>query len=233
MGWAADAGGFAIDAAVDERLGFLRKNYGWQTGKVLAVTVLVALFLQSPAVIEFSVSLLRGSFLIFFALLIGLSLLTRKMLEGSRPLGIQAAAAGIWVVFLSLLTLPLCAVAIQAGLGHLIMQAGVLTTTVFVGLTTYVLVTKQDFSWARSILFIGGWSLVGVGILMGFFGAGVGIWYSVIWVALLSLWTLYDTSQVLHHRRTDQYVAASVDLLFDFVLMFIHILTILLSANRN
>jgi FtsH-binding integral membrane protein len=155
------------------------------------------------------------------------------MLEGHKPLGVQTAAAALWVVFLSLLTTPLCAIAFQNGLGHLVGQAFVMTTAVFLGLTTYVLVTKKDFSWAGSIIFIGSWALVGVGVVIWLTGGSGGIWYSVLWVGLLSLWTLYDTSQVLHHRGVTQYVAASVDLLLDFVFLFIHILLILMRSSRD
>jgi FtsH-binding integral membrane protein len=43
----------------------------------------------------------------------------------------------------------------------------------------------------------------------------------------------HDTSQILHRRAVNQYVAASVDLLVDFVLMFLYVLMILLNSSRD
>jgi FtsH-binding integral membrane protein len=50
-------------------------------------------------------------------------------------------------------------------------------------------------------------------------------------VVLLSGWVLYDTSQIIHRRRIGEHVAASVDLLVDFVYLFIHIVMLLLSSR--
>jgi FtsH-binding integral membrane protein len=231
MGWAADRGGFAIDAAVDERLGFLRKTYGWLTGQIIAVAALTSLFMQSEAIVNAALNLIYGNILIYILLFMGLSFITRKMLEGHKPMNVQVAGAALWVVFLSALCTPLCYFVIEAGHGAKITQAVIMTTGVFAGLTTYVLVTKKDFSWARSIIFIASWTLLGVGVVLAFGGGVSGIWYSALWVGLLSLWTLYDTSQVLHHRGVNEYVAASVDLLLDFVFLFIHILMLLMNRD--
>jgi FtsH-binding integral membrane protein len=62
-------------------------------------------------------------------------------------------------------------------------------------------------------------------------GAG-GIVYSIVWAVLLAGWVLYDTSKVMYRRRVTEHVAASVDLLVDFVFMFLHIVQILMASRR-
>jgi hypothetical protein len=158
------------------------------------------------------------------------------MLEGSRSMGVQYAAAGIWVFFLGLLLTPLALVVRHAtGSFAILGEAAVLTGCVFTGLTAYVFFTKKDFSFLRGALWLLSWLALGVGLLLTVFGGlggGGSIVYSVLWVVLLGGWVLHDTSKVLHHRHVSQYVAASVDLLIDFVYMFIHIVSILLSSRR-
>ena len=46
-------------------------------------------------------------------------------------------------------------------------------------------------------------------------------------VVLFSGFVLYDTSQILHHYRTDEYVAGALSLYIDFILLFQYILMLL------
>ena len=65
------------------------------------------------------------------------------------------------------------------------------------------------------------------------FGGSAGLGFNIIWVLLIGGWVLYDTSNVLHRRNVQEHVAASVDLLVDFVYMLIYIAMILLNSQRN
>jgi FtsH-binding integral membrane protein len=235
MGWAVDRGGFAIEAAVDERLGFLRKTYSLLTIQIAAVGALSAAILSNEDLAIKIANLLwgRGPWL-YLGVVFGISLLTRSMLAGNRSMGVQYSAAALWVVFLSVLVGPMCLIAREyTGSYEIIGQAFLLTVSLFGGLTAYVLTTKKDFSALRGALWMGSIGLLAIGLISYFMGAAGSIWYSVAWLVLLSGWTLYDTSQVLHKRAVNQYVAASVDLLVDFVYMFIYILMILMRSNRN
>ncbi len=64
-------------------------------------------------------------------------------------------------------------------------------------------------------------------------GFSVGNWFAFAMVALASGFILYDTSNVLHHYRTDQYVAASLALFASVALLFWYIVQIFLSSRRN
>lgn len=234
MAWGEDRG-FAIGAAVDARMAFVRRTYAHLFAELAAVALLVYVAIQTPALQDLA-SGLMGSFWIYLAVVFGISLVTRRMLEGRTSLAIQYVAAGIWVFFLGLLVTPL-AVFVQKTTGSyaLLGQAAVLTGCVFGGITAYVFTTKKDFSFLRGAL--SALSMLGIGIaivsyFLGGFGAGMSLVYSVGWAILLSGWVLYDTSKVLHRRAVDQHVAASVDLLVDFVYLFIYIARILLGSRR-
>jgi len=234
MTWAEDKG-FAISEALDARVGFVRRTYAHLLAELVGVTLVVYLGLQSEAVTRLAFSLMSRWYIYVLAFF-GVSLVTRKMLEGRRSLGIQYAAAGIWVCFLGLLLIPLAVIAwAQTGSYVVLGEAAVLTGSVFAGLTAYVFFTKKDFSVIRGALWALTWLAFGVGIVFAIFGgmsASGSLVFSVIWVVLLAGWVLYDTSNILHHRHVDQYVAASVDLLVDFVYMFIHIAWLLLGSRR-
>ena len=232
MGWVADRGGFAIDAAVDARLGFLRKTYGLLCLQILAVGAISALVIQNEPLLESISRLMFGNWIVYLALVFGLSLLTRRMLAGDKPMSVQYTAAGLWVLFLSCLVAPLCFMASRAtGSYQVVGEAFLITVAIFGGLTAYVLTTRKDFSMLRGALWMGSLGMLAIALISYFMGASVGIWYSIGWVVLLSGWTLYDTSQVLHHRPVTQYVAASVDLLVDFVYMFLYVLMILMRSR--
>ncbi|MHC4954137.1 MAG: Bax inhibitor-1/YccA family protein [Planctomycetota bacterium] len=232
MGWVADRGGFAIDAAVDERLGFLRKTYGLLCLQILAVGAISALLIQNEALLAQIANFLFGNIFVYLAIVIGLPWLTRSMLAGDKPLRVQYTAVGLWVVFLSCLVAPICYFAAdKTGSYQIVGEAFLITIAIFGGLTAYVLTTRKDFSMLRGALWMGALGLFAIALISAFMGAAVGIWYSIAWVILLAGWTLYDTSQVLHKRPVTQAVAASVDLLVDFVLMFLYIVMILMRSR--
>ena len=232
MSWETEQGGFAINAALNERLGFIRKTYLHLGVELMAVAGVTALCLQIPAMQKLSIALL-SNFIIYIAAFFGVALISRKLMEGSKSVAVQYAGAGLWVFFLGLLITPLAMIAdAKFGSYAVLGEAFIMTACVFGGLTAYVFVTKKDFSFMRGALVVISWTLVGFALISFLFGGfgGSPIW-SILWVVLLGGWVLYDTSNVLHHRRVDQYVAASVDLLVDFVYMFIHIASLLMNRD--
>lgn len=231
LGWAAGTGGFAIDAAVNERLGFLRKTYSLLTAQILIAGTIAALIINTPALLDFALNL--GNPIIYLIAVFALALGTRKMLEGTRPMGVQYAAAALWCTFLGALVTPFCAMAAaKTGSYEVVGQAFVLTSCVFIGITAYVLTTKKDFSFIGAGLWMASFAAMGIGLLLYFMGGSGGIWYSIMWIALMCGWILYDTSKVLHKYPVNAAVAASVMLLVDFVYLFIYIL-MLLTRSRD
>ena len=230
MTWAEDSGGFAIHAAVNERMGFIRKTYAHLTGELLGVFLMAWMALTVPALRSLS-NALWNNFIYLLVALIGVAFASRKLLQGNRTLATQYFGAGLWVFFLGLFVSPLALIA-EAKFGSLAVlgEAFILTSCVFGGLTGYVFFSKKDFSFMRGALSIITMLMVGITVISMFMGGMPSIW-SVVWVVVLGGWVLYETSNVLHHRRVDQYVAASVDLLVNFVLMFMHIALLLMSGR--
>ncbi len=68
------------------------------------------------------------------------------------------------------------------------------------------------------------------GAVMGF---SLGLWFSVGMVVLASAYILYDTSNVLHHYRTNQHVAASLALFSSVAVLFYYIVRILMSLREE
>jgi uncharacterized protein len=54
-----------------------------------------------------------------------------------------------------------------------------------------------------------------------------------VMIALASGYILYDTSNVMHRYRTDQYVAAALALFASVALLFWYILRLMMSLRRD
>ena len=230
MTWAEDSGGFAIHAAVNERMGFIRKTYAHLTGELLGVFLMAWMALTVPALRSIAEALWTN-ILLYVVGFFGVAFVSKKLMQGNRALSTQYFGAGLWVFFLGLLVAPLALIA-EARFGSLAVlgEAFILTSCVFGGLTAYVFMSKKDFSFIGGALSMITMIVFGISIIGVFMGGMPSIW-SLVWVVLLGGWVLYDTSNILHHRRVDQYVAASVDLLVDFIFMFIHIAMLLMGSR--
>ena len=233
MTWAEDRGGFAIDAAVSERMGFIRRTYLHLGGEVLLVGAVAAFILNTPALLEGIAIPLISNLLIYILAFFGVSFISRKLMEGQKSIAVQYLGAGLWVLFLGVLVAPIAwVIHTHTGSYAIVGQAFFMTATIFGALTAYVFLTKKDFSFIGGALALLTACVFGFGIVATLFGGfGGGAWWSLLWVVLLGGWILYDTSRILHHRHVSQHVAASVDLLVDFVFMFIHLALLLLGRD--
>jgi FtsH-binding integral membrane protein len=110
----------------------------------------------------------------------------------------------------------------------LVNQAALLTLIVFGGLTLTVFVTKMDFSGLGPYLAVAAFALIGIIVAGILFNFGLGLWISFACIALAAGYILYNTSNILHHYRTDEHVAASLELFADVALLFYHILRVLM-----
>jgi len=116
--------------------------------------------------------------------------------------------------------------------GELVLTALGATGLIFVGLSTYVLTTKKDFSFMGGFLMVGMLGLLAV-IVIGLFvnlsafqmaiSAGV--------VLLMGGFILYETSSIIHGGQTN-YILATVSLYVSLYNIFINLLY-LLGINRD
>jgi FtsH-binding integral membrane protein len=139
----------------------------------------------------------------------------------------------LYVVAQAVIFVPMLYFVIWSGNGDLIPSAALITGVLFVGLTAIVLFTRKDFSFLRGILMFSGFAalaLIVVSILMGF---NLGVWFMGAMIALACGYILYDTSNVLHHYRIGQHVAAALALFAAVALLFWYVLQLLMSLRRD
>jgi FtsH-binding integral membrane protein len=114
-----------------------------------------------------------------------------------------------------------------------IVQAGVLTVGIFGGLTTYVFVSKKDFSFMRGMV-VTGLIIVFLSALLNMFIASSAFGFAISVAALLlfSGFVLYDTSNIIRRYPTNEYIAGALSLYLDAFNIFLALLRILNSGRR-
>ena len=114
---------------------------------------------------------------------------------------------------------------------QLIGLAGGATGAIFLGLASYVTVTKKDFSFLGKFLFVGLILLV-LGALANLFFQvpAVSLTVSAIAVLLFSMYLLHDVSRIVRGGETN-YITATLNLFLDLFNIFISLLNLLLAFS--
>jgi FtsH-binding integral membrane protein len=146
---------------------------------------------------------------------------------------LQYVGLALYVVCQVVIFLPILYIASRYSDPSVIPTAGILTLGLFGGLTVAVFTTRKDFSFLGPILSIACFIALGVIIAGWIFGFTPGLFFAFVMVALACGFILYDTSNVIHHYRTDQHVAAALALFASVALLFMYILRILMATSRN
>jgi FtsH-binding integral membrane protein len=229
----------ASDATSADRAGFITRTYLHLFAAILVFAALELLWFNTPVAPAMFSLLSQGRFawLIFMAAFVGVSMLANHWALNSASRSKQYLGLGLYTVFESFLFVPLIGLAIVYGSGpegdaSILPKAIMITLTLFAGLTGVVFITRKDFSFMRSALMFGGFAALGLGFASVIFGFTLGMAFSYAMIALACGYILYDTSNVLRHYRTDQYVAASLALFAAVMLLFWYVLRILLDRRR-
>ena len=98
----------------------------------------------------------------------------------------------------------------------------------FGGLTAAVFITRKDFSFLRTFLVFGSFAAMGFILIAVLFNFQLGAIFTYAMIALACGYILYDTSNVLHHYRIGQHVAASLALFASVALLVLVRLAIIL-----
>jgi len=221
-------------ADTDARVDFIRKTYVHLTAAVLAFAGLCAIGLQIPAVESLCEAFLGTPYLYLIAMfgLMGVSYLCDRWAAQSTSIGTQYLGLGLYTVAQAAFFLPMLYLADHYAPGAIV-SAAAITLTVFIGLTLSVFITRADFSFLRSALFIGGFAAIGIALCLTFFGVSPG-WGLVIagaFVVLAAGYILYHTSQVLHHYPTTMHVAAALALFASLTTLFWYVLQIMMRRD--
>jgi FtsH-binding integral membrane protein len=237
--------GPAIQAPSADRAAFLRRTYSHLGGAILAFAGLVALLLHViPR--QQVLSLFGGSawsLLFILVAFIAASWLAQTWARSESSRAVQYLGLGLYVVVEAIIFLPLLIILdvltsegqIAGTSGQLIATAGILTLSVFAGLTLTVFVTRKDFSFLAPILCVGAMLALGLIVAAVFLPVTLGLWFSFAMVALMAGFVLFETSQIMLHYRTDQHVAAALTLFASAATMFFYMLRLLmlLLASRD
>jgi FtsH-binding integral membrane protein len=224
------------EAMPAERVTFIRRTYGHLAGAILAFAGIETLLIKSGAAEPIIQSLFGGkaAMLVLMLVFIGGGYLAQYWAQASTSRAMQYAGLGLYVLLQAVIFLPLLYVATQLVADKTIVpKAGLLTLGVFAGLSMTVFFTGKDFSFLRPALMVFSWLAVGFIVCAIIFGLSVGTWFSFAMVGLAAAYIIYDTSNVLHHYRSDQYVGAALQLFASVALMFYYILRIMLSASSR
>jgi FtsH-binding integral membrane protein len=220
-------------ADIDARVRFIRRTYAHLLGAVVAFVGL-EFGLFAVGFDQMIAPLMMGSgfsWLIVLGLFMLVGHVANRWALSDTSVAMQYAGLGLYVVAESVLFLPLLFIAVNYSDATVIPYAGATTLVVFAALTVMVFATKKDFSFLRGGLTIAGvlaMVVIGAGLLFGF---SLGLWFSVAMVGLSGGYILYYTSNVLHHYRTDQHVAASLALFSAVALLFWYVLRIFMGRD--
>ena len=222
---------FAADAPVSERATFITRTYLHLLGAIAAFVGIEALLLQS-SIAEPLIRLMGGSWLIVLGLFLLVSWVADMWAQSVTSKAMQYLGLALYVVAEAIVFMPLLYIASKVYPQAIPMAAGC-TGALVVLLTAVVFITRKDFSFLRPFVLFGGLAAMGaivVGIIVGF---TLGPMFTYAMIAFACIAVLYDTSNILHHYRTDQYVGASLALFASVALLFWYILRLFIMLNRE
>jgi len=231
----------AADGDVSARTTFIRLTY---LHLAIAIALFVAIefifFMIVPAqtLDGFARLATRGwNWLIVMGAFMGVSYLAQWWATSSASKAIQYAGLLLYVAAQAVITLPLLYFAHIVAPGS-IGSAALMSGIIFGGLSLFAFVTKADFSWLGRYLMLAmlgalGFIICSIVFRGMFQNSIVNIGLSCCMIVLMCGYILYYTSNVLHHYRTDQYVAASLALFASLATLFWYVLRLMMAMNRR
>jgi len=225
-GWGSLQQQTAAHATVAERMTFIRKVYALFFAATLFAIGGVALGMSLPPVLEFA---FEHPWIMLFVMLGGVM---GAQAVRHVPVVNLAALFG-FTTLTGVVISPLMYVVAQTNPAS-IWQAGLLTVGIFGGLTLYVFVSRKDFSFMRGMLFTGLIVLIIAGFANVLFVGSTALGFATAAAALLLFagYVLYDTSNIIRHYPTNEYVAAALSLYLDAFNIFLALLRILNAGRR-
>ncbi|NXM81682.1 LFG4 protein, partial [Oenanthe oenanthe] len=219
-------GSNVASASVHIRMAFLRKVYSILSIQVLLTTVTSAIFLYSTGVQAFvheRPALLLISGFGSLAVIVALTFYSRH-----HPVN-------LYLLFgFTLLEALTVAIAVSFYDVFIVLQAFILTTAVFLGLTAYTLQSKRDFSKFGAGLFTCLWILILSGILKLFFSCEmIELVFAAAGALLFCGFIIYDTHLLMHKLSPEEYIVAAINLYLDIINLFLHLLRFLEAFNKK
>ena len=224
-------GDFAALAAVDERTTFITKTYMHLAGAIGLFAALEAVMLTS-GIAESLLGMMQAKWggLIMMGMFIVVSMVASKWAVSAVSPATQYAGLGLYIVAQSIIFAPMLLIANSFD-PSVISSAALTTLVLFGGLTAAVFITRKDFSFLRTFLVFGSFAAMGLILVSIFAGFQLGAFFLYAMIALACGYILYDTSNVLHHYRIGQHVAASLALFASVALLFWYLVQFFMSRR--
>ena len=220
-------------AAPSERSAFIRQTY-LHLGFAILAFVGIEWFLLNQSWAPALIQKMTGGmgWLIVLVAFMAVSFLAQMLADSEASRGTQYAGLALFVFAEAIIFMPLLYMAaFYANDGQVILKAGLTTGFVFGGLTFAAFATGKDFSFLRGFLMVGGFVALGIIIVSIIFGFNLGTIFAGAMALFASIAILYNTSNIIHHYRTDQYVSASLSLFASVALLFWYILRIFMNRD--
>jgi FtsH-binding integral membrane protein len=225
-------GDFAALAAADERTTFITRTYLHLAGAVGLFAVLEAVILKSglaESMLAFLATTPFGWLIVLGAFMLVSMVASNWAVSAVSP-ATQYAGLGLYVFAESIIFAPLLYISNLRD-ASVIPSAAWTTLALFGGLTATVFITRKDFSFLRTFLVFGGFAAMGFIVIAILFHFQIGAIFLYAMIALACGYILYDTSNVMHHYRVGQHVAAALALFASVALLFWYILQLFMSRR--
>lgn len=225
----------AANVAASERALFIQRTYNHLAGAVLAFVGISYVLQKTGLALTLTNSMMgsRASWAVVLFMFIGISWIAESWARSSTSREMQYAGLALYVVAEAIIFVPLLYIANNfAQDPNLIAKAGITTLGLVAGITIVAFTSNKDFSFLGGFLRVASFVAFGFIICSFIFGFHVGNIFAALMVLLAGGFLLYDTSNVIRHYRTDQYVAASLALFASIALMLWYIIQLFMSSGE-
>ncbi|CAN9508035.1 unnamed protein product [Ophioblennius macclurei] len=213
-------------ASVQIRMDFLRKVYSLLSLQIILTTATSALFMFSQTIKEFIHN--SPAVVLVLALLSLVVLLALAVYRHQHPVNLYL------LLTFTLLESVSVATTLTFYEYSTVLQALLLTFTVFAGLTVYTFQSKRDFSKMGAGLFAFLWILVMAGFMRFFFHSdSADLLFSGAGALVFCGFIIYDTHLLMKQLSPEEHILASINLYLDIVNLFLYVLRILNSLKKH
>jgi len=172
------------------------------------------------------------SWLIVLAVFMGVSWFANSMAHSGASREKQYMGLALYVFAEAVIFLPLIFTAMAyAPDGSLLISAAVTTGSLVAGLSAIAFFTKKNFGFLGRILMVSGFVAMGVIVAAIAFGFTLGLLFSGAMIIFAAASILYNTSNIIHQYRSDQYVAAALSLFASIALMFWYVIQFFMGSD--
>ena len=248
--------GAVATLGVSDRIAFLRKTYAHLGIALLAFAALTGGLMRFAPKVSwgFSKWALSGTWawLAVLGLFMVVGYLAERLARSETSRGLQYAGLGLAVVAESFLLQPMIWIlmlkfgdtraviyALQTGsapvlsgaAASILIQATLITLSIFSGLTLTVFLTKKDFSFMRGALVVASFGALGVILASMAFGFSLGALFSGFMILLMAGYILFQTSVLMRDFPPTAYVAGALMLFSTIATLFWYVLRLLMSLR--